>query len=231
MVIYGQYCPMAMAAELIGDRWTLLIVRDLLLGTHRFNDLARGLPGISRGLLAERLRRLERHGIVERRAGSGGHHHEYWLTRAGEELDPLVTELTSWGARWCFGAPRDEDQDPILLLWWMRDRVRFDLLPSERMVVRFDLKGPESDRYWLVMEQPECSVCITDPGYDTDVIVRAELATLLEWWLGRRDYAELVGDRIVIEAIPAHVRAFPRWFELSEAAPIVRAETRPLSAK
>lgn len=226
-MIYGQYCPMAMAVELIGDRWTLLIIRDLLLGTHRFNDLARGLPGISRGLLAERLRRLERHGIVERRVGDEARRPEYRLTPAGLELETLVTELTTWGARWCFGAPRIEDQDPILLLWWMRDGVRHERLPADRVVIRFDLEPPVRERYWLVMERPESSVCIQDPGYDTDIIVRAALATLFEWWLGRREYGELVAtDQIALEASPMLVRSFPRWFALSEAAPIVRAEGR-----
>jgi DNA-binding HxlR family transcriptional regulator len=129
MYEYGQYCPVARASELLADRWTPLIVRELLAGIRRFNELGRGLPGISRGLLAERLRRLEQAGIV-RRVTEGCHRGEYHLTRAGDELQALIDLLGAWGARWAFGEPRPSELDPVVLLWWMKRRVQQDRLPS-----------------------------------------------------------------------------------------------------
>lgn len=116
MNLYGQYCPVARATEILADRWTLLIVRELLADIHRFNDLDRGLPGISRALLVERLRRLEAMGVVERRTGNGIRLIEYHLTRAGQQLQRVIDVLGGWGARWAFGDPRPTELDPVVLL-------------------------------------------------------------------------------------------------------------------
>ena len=128
MHLYGQYCPVARAAEILADRWTVLIVRELLAEVSHFNELERGLPRISRTLLAERLRRLEQAGVVERRVASRGKRTEYRLTRAGRELQRVIDDLGEWGARWAFGEPRPNELDPIVLLWWMRRRVRQERL-------------------------------------------------------------------------------------------------------
>ncbi len=117
---YGQYCPVARAAELLADRWTVLIVRELLADVTHFNELERGLPHISRSLLAERLRRLECAGVLERRAAPRGKPTEYRLTSAGRELQRVIDDLGEWGARWAFGDPRPNELDPVILLWWMR---------------------------------------------------------------------------------------------------------------
>ena len=161
MKSYGQYCPMAMALEVLGERWTLLIVRDLGKGTRRFNDLARGLPGISRALLTQRLRRLERVGIVERRVADGGRLIEYHLAVAGRALGSLCEALAAWGEHWAFGDPQPNQLDPILLLWWMRGAVRRDRLPSHRVVVQFDFRGACALTMWLVLVRDEVSVCLT----------------------------------------------------------------------
>ena len=129
---YGQYCPMAMATEILGDRWTLLIVRDLLSGMQHFNDLERGLPGISRGLLSERLHRLERVGVLEKHSHGKGRKTEYYLTDAGWELKGVINSLTIWGAKWAFGEPTEDQLDPILLMWWVRNRIEQDQLPQDR---------------------------------------------------------------------------------------------------
>ena len=139
MYKYGQYRPIAKAIEILCDRWTLLIVRDLLTGTHHFNDLERGLPGISRGLLAERLRRLQRLELVEKvEVENGRQRTGYYLTKAGRELQAVVDSLLVWGARWAFEEPEEEELDPVLLMWWIRGRVRHDQLPDEQVVVRFE---------------------------------------------------------------------------------------------
>lgn len=225
MYKYGQYCPIAKAAEILGDRWTLLIVRDMLIGTRHFNDFERGLPGISRGLLAERLRRLQQTGLVKKVVGRNGRRRtEYQLTQAGEELQAVIGSLLTWGARWAFEAPDPTDLDPILLLWWMRGRVCVEQLPPQRVVVQFDFKGAVEESYWLVLTREDVSVCLTHPGFDLDVLVTADLATFFQIWLGKTDFTGALEARLVeIDAIPALANAFPNWFAYSHAAPTVRA--------
>lgn len=227
MYMYGQYCPIAMATEILGDRWTLLIVRDLLSGVRHFNDLERGLPGISRGLLAERLRRLEHTGVLEKHSHGRGRKTEYRLTAAGLELHDVISALTVWGARWAFDEPREDQLDPILLLWWMRGRVRREKLNRKRVVIQFDFRHKKTETYWLILTREDVSVCLTHPGFDTDVLVTADLSSFFQVWLGRISYAEaLETQRVRVESVPALERAFPTWFAWSLAAPAVRAETK-----
>jgi DNA-binding HxlR family transcriptional regulator len=226
MYKYGQYCPVARATEILGDRWTLLIVRDLLLGKRHFNDLERGLPGISRGLLAERLRRLQKLGVIVKRPTGSGRKTEYRLTQAGKELQKVVDMLTVWGARWAFGEPEEEELDPVLLMWWMRDRVCVDQLPQERVVVQFNFRGTKKEVFWLVLAVEDVSVCLTHPGFEVDVLVTADLSTFYQVWLGRISYAEALRERKVeVEGIPTFVRNFSYWFAWSPVATTVRAET------
>jgi DNA-binding HxlR family transcriptional regulator len=220
---YGQYCPIARALEILGDRWTLLILRDMLCGERRFNELERGLPGISRALLAERLRRLQRAGVVERQASSQRGKVSYRLTAAGQELQPLFDALTRWGADWAFGDPRPDELNPVLLLWWMRDRVFFDRLPGRRVVIEFVFREARPPSYWLVLEPADASVCITHPGFEIDMLVTAELAAFLQVWLGRLSFSDAVRQgRVELDAPPSLAGDFPNWFALSPIAPAVR---------
>jgi DNA-binding HxlR family transcriptional regulator len=225
MTKYGQYCPVARSVEILGDRWTLLIVRDLLDGKDRFNDLERGLPGIPRALLADRLRRLERTGLLERQVESSPRRTRYQLTQAGKDLSPVIDALTHWGARWAFGEPDISELDPMLLLWWMRDRVYLERLPRRRVVVEFIFHGPRRSTYWLVLQPTDVSVCLTNPGFEVDVQVTAELAALYKVWLGRMTFAEARREQLVeLNTSPSMARNFPRWFAWSAAADVVRAE-------
>lgn len=227
MYKYGQYCPVAMATEIVGDRWTLLIVRDLLAGARHFNDLERGLPGISRGLLAERLRRLHTLNVVEKQSEGKGRKTRYSLTEAGMELQSVVDALNVWGAKWAFGEPTDEQLDPILLLWWIRDRVCRDRLPQRQTVIQFDFFHNRKESYWLLLSHDDVSVCLTFPGFDVDVQVTCELSIFYQLWLGRISYLEAVTDHnLQVDAIPSLARAFPNWFAWSLAAPAVRAAAR-----
>ncbi|MFW6184642.1 MAG: winged helix-turn-helix transcriptional regulator [Chloroflexota bacterium] len=227
MYRYGQYCPVARATEILGDRWTLLIIRDLLNGTRHFNDLVRGLPGISRALLADRLERLEREGVIEKRnIDQGRRTTEYQLTDAGEQLADVLQALLEWGAKWAFGEPRQNELDPVLLLWWMRNRVHRERLPQERVVVQFDFDGAPQDHYWLVLTREDVSVCLNYPGFQVDVLVTADLAIFHQIWLGRLSYGQALREHeMTVEAIPALRSAFPDWFALSQAADTVRAMT------
>ena len=231
MRTYGQYCPMAMALEVLGERWTLLIVRDLLYGPRRFNELARGLPGMSRTLLAGRLRHLERNGVVERRVTGDGHGIEYRLTSAGRELQALVDGLVTWGARWAFSEPEPGHLDPILLLWWMRGGVRRDRLPPHQVVVQFDFRGARPDTLWLRLDPTDASVCLTPPSGEIDVLVTADLAALYRVWVGRLSLAVARRAELVrVEGTPALIRAFPGWWAWPSVPPAAaRGEHRSRS--
>ncbi len=225
MYKYGQYCPIAKATEILGDRWTLLIVRDLLIGTCHFNDLERGLPGISRGLLAERLRRLERLELVEKvQLENGRQRTAYYPTEAGRDLQSVINSLLIWGAKWAFEEPEENDLDPVLLMWWMRDRVYKEQLPEERIVVRFDFVGAKYETFWLLLSREDVSICMTNPGFDLDLLVTADLSIFLQVWLGRLSFAEAMhAGHVKIDGIPALAEALPNWLGYSLAAPTVRA--------
>jgi DNA-binding HxlR family transcriptional regulator len=222
---YGQYCPVAQALDIIGDRWTLLIIRDMLTGTQHFNELERGLPGISRPLLAKRLRQLQDAGLIEKRINDTGRQSTaYCLTQSGQALHGVIDALKVWGEDWAFGDPSPEQLDPLLLLWWMHKRVRHENLPDERIVVQFNFYGAANETYWLVLSKADATICLTDPGYEVNVLVTADLAAFFKLWLGRIDYYEAVnGPDICVEGIPRYIRAFPQWFAWSPAAGAIRA--------
>jgi DNA-binding HxlR family transcriptional regulator/putative sterol carrier protein len=213
---YGQYCPISRAVEVLGERWTLLIVRDLLCGTTRFNDLARGLPGLSRTLLSKRLRELERAGLVERLDG------EYLLTDAGAELEPIVFGLGAWGARWTFGDPRPEELDAQLLVWWMHQRIDPSAFPDRKRTVLELRFSDDRRRFWVVIEGGDPSVCLTDPGYEVDVTISSDLESLYRVWLGELPIAEAVrSGRVGFDGTSALVRRMPEAMQLSPIAPAV----------
>jgi DNA-binding HxlR family transcriptional regulator len=215
---YGQYCPVAKAAEVLGERWTLLIVRDLMMGAHRFNDLERGLPGISRSLLSARLRHLEAEGLVERRAS--GAHRDYWLTPLGLDLGPAVFALGDWAVRNYGRDPRRDELDPDVLLLWIERNVHRDAIPAGRFVTYFDLTGPKPGRAWLVLEDGNASVCHEDPGFDVDITLRSDTATLYRVFVGRLSLASAMRTgTLTMEGTPAHRREFSRWFGFSPFSP------------
>jgi DNA-binding HxlR family transcriptional regulator len=221
---YGQYCPVARAAEILADRWTVLIVRELLADVNHFNELERGLPHMSRTLLAGRLRRLQQAGVLERRGASRGKQTEYRLTSAGRDLQSIIDQLGGWGARWAFGDPRPNELDPIVLLWWMRRRVCIEAMGKRRVVIQFDFGGGPRQSYWLLIERADVSVCLKNPGFDVDVVVSADIVAFYRVWLGRVSLSEALRRRqIRLEGTPADVRAFSGWFAWSPMADKVRA--------
>jgi DNA-binding HxlR family transcriptional regulator len=221
---YRQYCPVARAAEIVADRWTPLIVRELLAGVSHFNQIERGLPGISRTLLSARLQSLEDAGVVRRVVGDRPRATEYRLTPAGSDLAGVVDRLGAWGSRWAFGDPRPDELDPVLLLWKMRRRIHLDRLPPGRVVVEFEFAARRRTRLWLVLKPEGASVCVKPPGFDPDLAVKADLATFYQVWLGRLPLAAAVrGGKVQIDGAPALVRRFPAWLKLSPMAEHVRA--------
>ena len=216
MQTYAQYCPIARTLDIVGDRWTLLVIRELIIGSTRFNEIARGLPGLSRGLLSRRLRQLEGAGVIEREDGT------YRLTPAGEDLQDLVMQLADWGSRHAFGPPRVEELDPDLLMWWMHDRIDTQEI-TERTVVEVHMTDVRR-HYWLVIEPADASVCLSDPGFEVDAVLQGDLAMLYRAWLGDVDLRRALRDGdLSLTGRQAVVRGLPRWLDLSPVASFVQA--------
>jgi DNA-binding HxlR family transcriptional regulator len=215
---YGQYCPVAKSLDIIGDHWTLLIIREMLIGTTHFNDLERGLPGISRGLLAERLRQLQKAGVVEKLKTTGRKSTEYRLTQAGKELQGVIGALMIWGEAWAFGEPTPEELDPVLLMWRLRGDVRTDRLPPHRVVIQYDFRVRGKGNFWLILTTDDVTLCLTDPGYEINLLVTADLAVFYKLYWGLISYDQAIHDYgVIVEGVPQLVRAFPGWFAWNAA--------------
>jgi DNA-binding HxlR family transcriptional regulator len=223
MFKYHQYCPVARACEILSDRWTPLIVRELLFGSRHFNELRRGLPRISRSLLTARLRHLEDNGVIERHTGARPHVTEYILTASGYDLADVIKQLGTWAIKWVFNDPDRDELDPALFLWKMQQRVDHRQLPRRRTVVQFDLTGRRGRRVWLVLVPQDVSSFLKPPDFASDLIVRADVSVLYRVWAGFIDYDVAVRrGEIVLEGPPALVRAFPRWFMWSPLVDVAR---------
>ncbi len=223
---YGQFCPVAKAAEVVAERWTPLVLRELLCGGRRFNDIHRGVPLMSRTLLAGRLEQLEDAGIVRSVARQRGRGREYHLTAAGEELRPLIECLGEWGQRWARAQIGRGDLDSGLLMWDIHRRVNLNALPPQRVVARFDFRGVPATSprtWWLVLDRREVDLCLKDPGFPVDIVVNADLRTLTRVWMGDVRLAQaLRAELIHLDGPRALVRAFPTWLALSEFAAVSR---------
>lgn len=220
---YYQFCPVAKAMELLDERWTMLIIRELLLGSRRFNDIRRGVPKMSPSLLSKRLQDLTRAGIVARR--DDGHEVAYTLTAAGEELSPVVERLGAWGMRW-IGQIGEHDLDLKLLLWDLHRHVDPALVPPGRTVVSFRfLDVPVKTRdWWLVITAEHVDVCDFDPGYEVAVSVTAPLRRMVEIWRGDLGWpAAIKSGSIQLQGPEQLRRAVPTWFPPSQFAPVPRS--------
>jgi DNA-binding HxlR family transcriptional regulator len=220
---YGQFCPVAMASEVLTERWTPLVVRELMAGSTRFNDIRRGLPLMSPSLLSKRLKTLERVGVVERRPARDSQAVEYTLTPAGEELRPIVVAMGVWGQRWARGDVRARHMDASLLMWDIHRSIDVDALPPRRVVVHFHLRGSSDrqSRFWLVLDDGTADICLTDPGFDVDLYVEGHVRTMVNYWLGHVEFAEAVrsGD-LVVTGPRGLARDFPTWFTRSYFATV-----------
>ena len=221
---YGQYCPLSLAAELLCQRWTVLVISRVIDGCTRFNEIHRGVPQISPSLLSRRLRELEEAGIITSRRRPGSGWKEYSLTEAGQELVPLVDAMAVWGQRWA----RDmtvEDLDPAFLLWSMHTRLDGSALPAGRVVVEFSFSGapPDCREFWLVSDDGEPEMCLKHPGTPVDLHVFSDLRVFIEAWRGFRDLrSEIRAGRVRITGPVALREAFPDWLLLSGLARIPR---------
>jgi len=219
---YGQYCPIAKAAEVFAERWTPLVVRNLYLGAETFSEILEGVPRMSRTLLADRLRTLERQGIVTHQRSASGRGGRYHLTPAGRELADVCLALGEWGARWLEVTP--VDHDPFVVLWAWKRLVAVDRLPAHRVVVRFALTDRPRDRFWLLLARDGVELCVRPPGLDEDLVVTTDTETLVRVHMGRLELREAERRELWrTEGTPELVRAFPTWGGLSEFAGIAPA--------
>lgn len=221
MARYGQFCPVAKSAEIIGDPWSILIVRELLLGSSRFSVLQRGLPRISPTVLNTRLKQLATRGVLVKHRLSGQRGHEYRLTAAGRELSAVVDALAVWGMRWARDEMDPRDHDVSFLMFDIQRRIDTTAFPDGETVVCFlitDAKKPFR-RWWLICRGADVDLCYEDPGKDVDCYVTATAADLIGTWMGdvplpvalKSEMIQVSGERQVC-------RAFAKWFVLSAAA-------------
>jgi DNA-binding HxlR family transcriptional regulator len=222
---YGQYCPVARAAEVLAERWTLLVIRELLCGEERFNAIARGVPRLSPSLLAARLRELQRAGLVRREVVGG--EPRYRLTEAGADLEPLVRLLGEWGVRWMYNLRADEF-DPVILMLDIKRQVRVPGLPERRITVElcFPDAAPSVRRWWLVMSRSDgADVCEVDPGRPIDVWLETAVSVLTRVWMGDISWSAALREHLVrLSGDHCACQARPSWLGTSSFANVVRAD-------
>jgi len=224
---YHQFCPVAMAAEILCTRWTMLVLRELLCGSTRFNELRRGLPRMSPALLSQRLKELQEAGIVERcPVENEPWVEEYRLTDSGEELRPLVIGMGTWGHRWVKKDVSLEQLDAELLMWDIRRNLRTDPLPKRRTVIHFHYPEAEKkSRKWWMIVAPDApvDVCSVDPGFDVDLFVNADLKAMTAIWMGLEDMKAAREDgRVMLTGDESLAASIEKWIGASIFAEVER---------
>ncbi|MEX1035727.1 MAG: helix-turn-helix domain-containing protein [Sneathiella sp.] len=220
---YRQFCPVAMAAEILGTRWTIVLLRELVAGSTRFNDLRRGVPRMSSALLSQRLKDLEAAGIVEKFAsGADRSTHEYRLTEAGRDLRSVIESIGVWGQRWVETDLALDNLDPTLLMWDMRRNLNPTPVPSVRNVFEFRYTDlPASQEYWWLIVEPsgEVDLCSIDPGFEVELYIRTTLRTMTSIWMGYSTVsAERKKDSLVLEGDRQLADNMQTWLGLSPFA-------------
>lgn len=209
---YGQFCPIAKASEVLGERWTHLVIRELGAGSEAFNDLRKGLPLMSPSLLSARLKSLEAAGVVRRSETDRGV--RYTLTEAGRELKPIILAVGTWGRRWVSSNLNQDDLDPALLMWDIHRTMNAEYFGAERKVVLFEFSDYTSKfrRWWLVVEDGEVDVCMKDPGHEVDLQVLTDVRTLTGIWMGDITVGQAIRSRLLRLTGPAKLkRDISKW--------------------
>ncbi|HET7805152.1 MAG TPA: helix-turn-helix domain-containing protein [Pseudolabrys sp.] len=218
---YGQFCPIAMAAEIFCSRWTPLVLREMICGSTRFNDIRRGLPRISPTLLSKRLKELEKAGLIEERKGGKKGTVEYILTGAGNDLRDVIMSLGMWGHRWIESSLSLKNLDPSLLMWDMRRHLVPSVLPKQRCTVKFVYPELRAGRktWWVVIDRNQVDICLVDPGYEVDLHVRSSLRSMTSVWMGMSTLkSEIEAGNIELTGDQAIARSMHEWLGLSPFA-------------
>lgn len=218
---YGQFCPVAMAAEILCTRWTVLLLREMCAGSTRFNELRKGVPLMSPALLAKRLRQLEEADVVERVPSKQSGGHEYRLTPAGQELQPIIFSMGFWGQRWVSSQNTLKNLDPSLLMWDMRRNLNMTPTPDRQCTIQFlypDLPKAKQ-KWWLVIDQGQADLCSVDPGFDVDLYVVSDLRTMTAIWMGLTTVQnELGANRLELLGDASLRKSMQTWLGLSPFA-------------
>lgn len=221
--LYGQYCPIALSLEILGGRWSLLIIRELIDGSTRFNDIHRGVPLMSRSLLSERLKFLEYANLIERSHSARSGHAEYVLSEAGRSLLPVIASVGKWGQEWVNKSVAMDEIDGGYLMWSIRKSATWTKDMGPRMVARFEFSDQEEEKkhHWLVIEEHEIDLCYVDPGLEVDIWIETDLRSLVEVWMGWRPMKDALsaGD-IAIYGEPNFTKDPLRWIGQSPVAGI-----------
>ena len=223
---YPRFCPVAMAASLLEPRWTMLVLCEMWSGSTRFNEIQRGVPGMSPGLLSKRLKEMEANGLVARRGGGAGSHAEYFTTPLADELEPLIRGLGEWAHRNIDCEVSLKDLDARLLMWKIRSKIDLLQLPKRKSVIQFILNDPpnETANYWLVAKPgEETDLCYTDPKFDVDLYVVCELRGLTSAWMGHTAFeSEIESGRIALTGHDLMARTLTKWLMRSSFAEVAR---------
>jgi DNA-binding HxlR family transcriptional regulator len=222
---FGQFCPVAKATEVIGEKWTVLILRELILGSTRFSELQRALSRISPTLLSRRLKMLEEKGLLVRKSPPGQRSAEYHLTACGRELQPLIEHLAVWGMRWARGQMSDSELDVEFLMWDLQRRLQTDKLPSGETVLCFSFDELEKFRtWWLVVSDGSVDLCTENPGREVDLYINSQVRTLVEIWHGDLELGHALREQRVRTHGNVHLaRTMPEWLGIC-----LYADVRPM---
>jgi DNA-binding HxlR family transcriptional regulator len=225
---YASYCPIAKAAEILTERWTLLIIRDLLLGARHFNDLRLSMPLLPPATLSKRLKSLQDAGVIARVESATRGSWEYQLTEAGTALRPFVDLAGEWGQRWVRSQLLRQELHPSTIMWDIHRFIKADYLPTGRTVIYFEFTGLRRMKcWWLVIENGEVDVCLDDPGHDVDLSIYADLHTLAEIFVGDLPLRLAISsERITLVGDSQLIKTMPKWLGLMPFAHI-RPEPLP----
>lgn len=228
MRTYSQFCPIARSSELLAERWTPIIIRNLLNGCRTFNEIRQGAPGISTALLAQRLETLERHGVLLRTVKPSGRGVTYEPTEMGLALQAVLDAMGQWGAHWLEIEPRHVD--PAYVLWATLKLIDVDRIPAQTTVIRFELNDRPADGYWLILRHPQPELCTRPSGYLEDIVCRTDSNTLIDLHLKRLTYlAAIRANRLELLGPPQLTRQFRSWFRTSPFAAFIPPRLRSVT--
>lgn len=218
---YCQFCPVAKAAEILCEKWVILVLRELMMGSTRFGQMRRGLPRISPSILSRRLKTLEEQGVITRIKKEDKSGYEYHLSESGEELRPIVLGFGTWGHRWAKNKIAKDDLDAGFLLWDMRRRLNAEYFGDERVVINIEFSDQEkNDRFWwIVVESGDIDLCFEDTGHDPDIVISTTLATMTQVWLGYENLDLMVEQRkMKILGSKKYLKNISKWIGRSTFA-------------
>lgn len=217
-VRYGQFCPVAKAAEIVTTRWTILILRELVAGSHRFNEIHRGVPLMSRGLLSKRLKELETWGVISHEAEDDQDTPVYKLTTSGEALRPIIVALGQWGREWMESALDSDDWDAGVLMWDVKKRINRAALPPGRIIMNFTFEDapPETREWWIVIDDAGIDLCQKDPGFEIDLYIISTVPDFARVWIGQASLTSAIEEeRIILSGDRTLVDSIKNWLMLA----------------